>query len=319
MPHRTKTVIRKFLAFVKATRSPSTHAYYASQLAKILNKIGGKIASRLRPIDLTTWAKGWHETQAVKRCFTWAAKEAKLLRNSPFDTVRLPAMRGRRRVLLPVELARFLRGQGRAARLFFLAMRETLARPQEIRAARFCDLRSENPRQSIGEALKAGSALIVLEDFKSRERRATDSGPRVLMVSRRLGRSIARLMRKGVANSSPIFVNSQGKAWTKNAVRCVVRRARIRLGIDRDERGERFVAYTIRHTTATELAAQGVLDRTLADVLGHTETRTTARYQHLCVSHLRAAVDRARLQARPERRPQGRTHRKKNSGNPTAN
>jgi len=152
MAVRTRTIVQQFLRFVSQTRAPLTHAYYQHHLAKLTLRVGNKIAARLRPIDLTSWAKTWHETQAVQRCFTWAATEANLLRKSPFSRVRRPAMRGRERTLTPREIVRFLRAMRPAPRLFFLAMRETLARPQEIRSARWCDLRAENPRESLARS-----------------------------------------------------------------------------------------------------------------------------------------------------------------------
>jgi integrase len=71
-------------------------------------------------------------------------------------------------------------------------------------------------------------------------------------------------------------------------------RLRKRLGLSRDARGEQLVCYSVRHTGATRAAAAGVRDRILADIMGHTNTRTTARYQHLEVSHLTAAIESIR-------------------------
>lgn len=69
-----------------------------------------------------------------------------------------------------------------------------------------------------------------------------------------------------------------------------MRRIRLALAMQRDARGENFVPYTLRHTFATLATAAGIRDRLLADALGHTETATTARYQHLSVEHVRAAL-----------------------------
>src|SRR6185295_4351794 len=60
-------------------------------------------------------------------------------------------------------------------------------------------------------------------------------------------------------------------------------------GVGRDRHGETIVPYTFRHTAATLASAAGVRDRLLADALGHTETSTTARYQHLATEHIRAS------------------------------
>src|SRR5690606_9127555 len=85
--------------------------------------------------------------------------------------------------------------------------------------------------------------------------------------------------------------NTRGEGWTNNALRLAVRRLCVSVGLDGADGLERITAYTIRHTAATAATAAGVRDRVLADLLGHTQTRTTARYQHLTVDHLRAAVE----------------------------
>lgn len=301
MAMRVRTMVNKFLAHCAASKSPKTEMAYRYQLSKLVSRKGSKIANRLRPIDLTSWAKSWHEVQAVKRLFSWAVKEAGIIRKSPIVYVRLPARKGRRRTLTPTEIARFLRSQRREARLYFLALRESAARPQEIRAATFADLYSEKPGEDIRQALVEGRALIVLYEFKDSDKRTDDDRPRVVLVSKRLGRAVCRRMRYMHDARDHIFINTEGKPWSNNAVRCVMRRARRRLGLHRDARGENVVAYTFRHTAATNLAAAGLLDRTLADLLGHVETKTTARYQHLCVGHLRAALARAQANARPPR------------------
>jgi len=66
---------------------------------------------------------------------------------------------------------------------------------------------------------------------------------------------------------------------------------RLRKHFVKESDTEKVVAYTVRHSTATIAAAAGVRDRMLADIMGHASTRTTARYQHLQVSHLRDAFE----------------------------
>ena len=321
MSLRTRSVVSKFLAFCRASKAARTADYYAHHLAKLVKRVGNKLACRLKSTDLTAWAKTWHETQAVTRCFHWAANEEELIRRSPFKKVKLPPMRGRERILSPQQIAKFLRGLRPAPRLFFLAMRETFARPQEIRAARVCDLKSENPRENLEAALLAGRALIVLRNYKSRERRSDPSRHRVLLVTKRLGRAILRLGRLAPTDTSPIFLNTLGKQWTKNAIRCVVRRSRRTQGIERDETGETLCAYHIRHSVATEVAAGGMVDRSLADLLGHADVKTTSRYQHLTVGHLRSSLERAKAVLRPARptmKPRKRSRSKPTSRRPRA-
>lgn len=289
-----RRVINQFLAWADACLAPNTVAAYRHQLGKVPPSVKRKDCRHLRPADLTRWAKTWHEGQAVVRAFNWAVFEAKLIKANPFADVRLPGRGERQRILSPQEIARILRAARRPGRRFLLALRETMARPQEIRLAAWDDLQTERPGVPLLDALRAGQALLVLRDYKDRKRRKDATAPRVILITPRLGRLLARIMPASPTPGQRIFVNAEAQPWTRNAVRCLMRRLRSRLGFERDKHGETICAYTFRHSTATNAAANGITDRLLADLLGHVETRTTRRYQHLCVGHLRAALDRLR-------------------------
>lgn len=294
-----RSMVSRFLKWAEKALAPNTVAAYRHQLGKVPRSMRDKIASRCRPADLTRWAKTWHECQAVVRLFNWARDEAGIVRTNPFSRVRLPARRGRKRIVGPATLATFLRKSQRAGREFLLAMRETFARPQEIRLATWEQLQAEDPDQAIDAALVEGRALIVQHEYKDSSRRKGEPKPRVLLVSRRLGRLILRIARRSRPRTGPIFLNFRNSPWSKNAVRCLMRRVRRRLGIAKDAQGESVVAYTFRHSLATWAASRGVRDRLLADLLGHVETRTTERYVHLDVAHLRHAVNNLRSDVIP--------------------
>jgi site-specific recombinase XerD len=69
-----------------------------------------------------------------------------------------------------------------------------------------------------------------------------------------------------------------------------MRRLRVKAGIGPDENGEMIVMYTNRHTFGTGASANGVVDRKLADLMGHTDTKTTQKYIHLANPELQNAV-----------------------------
>lgn len=297
-----RRVKSEFLKWANAALAMATVAAYKHQLDKIPPRILKKKVSSVRPIDLTAWANTWHEGQAFVRLLNWARDEAKLIRVNPLTRCRLASRGQRKRILARAALQRIMRTGKPASRHFMLALRETLARPQEIRAAAFEHLQSEDIDMPILEALQAGRALIVQHEFKDRRRRHDTTRPRVLLISRRLGRLIVRIARQRGTWAGPIFLNNRGRAWSKNAVRCLFRRIRRRLRLAADTNGENIVAYTFRHSLATYAASKGVHGRTLADLLGHVETRTTDRYVHLQVGHLRDAMsrftsDRSRVRA----------------------
>ncbi len=88
-------------------------------------------------------------------------------------------------------------------------------------------------------------------------------------------------------------MSSRGLPWTVNALRCRMRSLRDVAGIGPDENGERIVMYTNRHTFGTGACAKGVADRRLADLMGHTDTKTTQKYIHLANPEFQEAARQA--------------------------
>jgi integrase len=289
-----KDLVKKFLAWAAEALAVGTVLAYSHQLGKFTKRCGRKLVSGLKPIDVTRWAKTWHEVQAVLRLFNWAVNEAQVITENPFAKLKPPPRDERRRILTPRQMVQLLRAADVAGRQFLLGLRETFARPQEIRGATWDDVVAEDPGMLLEQALLHGRALIVLREYKDRKRRKETNKPRVILVNARLGRLLLRLLARRRPGQRHIWLNSLGRPWTNNAIRCLMRRLRARLQIRPDAFGEQVVAYTFRHSVATLASARGIKDRTLADLLGHVETRTTARYQHLDVEHLREALQRLR-------------------------
>jgi site-specific recombinase XerD len=254
--------------------------YYRTHLTLAVRRIGAdRPVAELRAIDLEMTRTSWFSVQAPQRLFNWAVRVG-LSESNPFRNVPLPPHPARSRVLSDVELAQLLRGArgGRGAfRRFLIGMRETLARPQEIRHLTW-------------EMLDPRLGAFVLTDFKGKKRRRDGKAARLIPVTPRLGRLLERLRARQGATGR-VFLNCAGEPWTRNAVRCCMRRLRRKLGWP--DRGEKVVPYTMRHTGATRATANGVSDRRLADLMGHAKTITTARYQHLQVIHLHEALRQA--------------------------
>ena len=238
----------------------------------------------------------WHVLQAVQRLFNWAIDEEMVVKN-PFKKIQLPPSGGRTRVLTRLELARFIRGARRPARWILVFMRHTLARPGEIRA-----LRWRHYREVTG--LKGGelvtSRQFTLDQFKAKDRRRDKAGQRVIPVDAFLGRILRIWHERRQPEDDEFIFQSRGGPWTTNGLRLAAREARRRARLDRPG-GEAIVAYTIRHTMATQATLNGVRDRLLADVMGHASTRTTARYQHVDPIELSGVIEQA---VRHHRRPQ---------------
>lgn len=288
---RLKNLIAKFLQWCEKCRKPNTTDGYRYSLRKFLRHAGNKPINKLLPVDLETYARTWHDVQSVQRLFQWAKDSLRLVKENIFAKVPRPPAGQRNRILDPRELARYLRKTRNRFRDFLFAMRETLARPQEIRALYWTMLQSEVPRLSIDEALAAGRAIFVMRDYKSRERRNDPNAPRIILVSRRLGRLLLRLRTRATSLDGPVFLNSLRKAWTGNSVRCRMRRLRKKFNLPADDGKENVVAYSLRHSMATYAIARGVNLKIVSELLGHTDIKTTMRYLHMQVEHLRKGID----------------------------
>lgn len=282
----------RFFAFMQARNAPGTVAYYRRHIDRFLAHVGNVRAGELRKHHLLTFARTWHALQSVQRLFSWAHADAELIDRNPFKGIRRPRPGMRRRTLTAREMARLLRAAAPEFRGVLVALRESICRPQEVRTLSWECIRWEGDQAGALQAIAAGCAWFELWEYKSRTQRADPNTPRLIFINARFGRLLLRLARRSPSLAGVIFRNVKGDAWTSNAIRLRMIRLCKRCKVQPDTRGEKVVAYTFRHTAATTATANGVQDRVLAELMGHTTTRTTARYQHLNRSHLRNAVNR---------------------------
>ena len=271
--------VSKFMQWAERHLAAKTVAEYRRYLSRFSRHVGEIAVGELRAHHLVDWGTTWHRIQAVQRCFNWLV-EVEYLARSPFNRVKRPRPGRRRRVFTRAEFTRLCRASAADFRRFLFAMRESLARPQEVRDMRMSEINSTDETLPLTRALVEGRCYFLKEKYKSQERRADPDEPRIIPISRRLGRLIDRQMKKRTVGCDVIFRSGRNKSFTKEAIRLRLARARRRLGWNADHRGEQLVAYSIRHTGGTAYTVAGVRDKMLAQIMGHSNTRTTARYQH---------------------------------------
>lgn len=279
--NRLAASVARFLDWATVNLAPRSVAVYRLYLHRFISWAGDVPLSTLSPAMVTTWSRKFHPVQAVQRLCAWCHKEERSIPVNPLERMRKIATGKRMRVLRDAEAAELLRGADRHFRPILIALRESFARPQEVRAFRSIDIRQAGGIAADVEAVREGRAFFQLDRGKGFDRRADQSAERIIPISPRLGRLILRTLNRGVITGAALFRNSRGEPWTANAIRCRLRRLRARIGMTADSRGENVVAYSFRHTGATAAARAGLRDFTLAAVLGHASTRTTARYVHL--------------------------------------
>ena len=261
---------------------PRTLDYYRDYIQRFLDAVGGnRIATAILPFELEKYRTNWHSVQTVQRLYNWGCLMG-LLKANPFKGIKRPIPGKRKRILSTTEMIALLRAADRNFRPFLFMLRHSIARPQEVRALQWKHLRVEPV------------PAFVLTDFKAKELRRDDVDERIIPLDARMLRLLKRIARSQVPTPNGyVLLNRFGQPWSTNAVRLRMQRLRERVGLAPDDRGENVVAYTMRHTGATQATAKGVGDRVLADLMGHSSTTTTRRYQHLQAEHLHAAIQKA--------------------------
>lgn len=302
-----RTAAALFLEAAAADVAPATLALYRLYVRRFELEHGELELDQVTPAVVRKWGKSYHPVQAVQRLLSWSHREARIIHVNPLEGMRkMP--RGRRlRTLTPAELLRIERLAQPALRRFVVALAESFARPHELRLVTWHQVRIAGLLPAEDEDMTAGRAFLFLERFKGQWRRRDASAIRVIPISRRLGRLLARLRRRQPEKDRAVFLNHRGGPWTVNAVRCAFRRLRRRAGLVADERGENVVAYSLRHSGATAAIVAGVPIADLAGALGHSDIRMTNRYVHLSPAFLASVVERMEQAKRASRRKNGRT------------
>jgi integrase len=261
---RVADVIEAFLAWSSTHCEPITytnHRFYGEHLS---DAIGMKAARDILPIHITRWIakhgwSGWSEfgaKKSAKRFFSWAKKQG-ILRDNPLAEIENPTPPPRQRVLTDEEYRALLRGTSPPFRRFLFALRQTGARPKELR-----DLRWEQVR---GDHLH-------LEKHKTGKK---TKKPRIIYLTPTMQRAMAVWRAK--FGSEHVFTNAHGEPWSANAIRMRMQRLRDRLGLDDD-----VVAYLARHAYGTSAILNGVDLATVSQLMGHSSTTITAAvYVHL--------------------------------------
>jgi integrase len=270
-----------------------THDWYKAALDKLDAAAGVYPAADLRAHHLVSVEFTNHFVRSLKALYGWAADEdVCLVPRNPFRKLKTPPCGERQRVLSRAEMVSLYLAAGPRLRRFLFVLSRTIARPGEIRALRWGDIVWDR-------------RIILLKKFKGKKRRRDGVKVRTIPLDLPALRLLRNLFLKAhqPGPDAPVWLDRFGKLWTSNAVRCQMRAARVRAGLDPDGAEERVVCYTLRHTGATNATRAGVTDNTLARIMGHSRTATTNRYQHLAGDDLVNAIDR--VSSRPRPRPGG--------------
>lgn len=239
----------------------------------------GKLkVSALKPLHVTDWlaGKSWNGTtrnraiSIVKRALNWCVEQGVLGKN-PVAKMKKPKER-RREVTLTDEQRRAIVAavKDEAFLHYLYALGQTGARPGEIRAVTAADLR-DGYWQLDGKTTDATGL-----------QRCIYLTPGMVELCRQLAREHPE---------GPLFLNTRGKPWTRNAIRIRFRNLRKRLGLPKG-----VVAYVYRHDFCTTALERGVPIATVAELMGHADTKMVSKvYSKLAQKrqYLRNAAEQA--------------------------
>ncbi len=312
---RTVDVIEAFLVWSLQHLSDETHRvnkYYCQLFAE---HCGTVMAREIKPFHVTKWIgemmsperverekerrrielqqgliekrkqgrepKVWGEATAHNartaafRVFSWAKDEG-LLPNNPLSGMKRPKPPPRQRAMQDNEFNKLHENAGGPFADFLLALRETGARPKEVRDLLWDQVQNDR--------------WVLAKHKTSRKVKKA----RVIILSTTMQDMMQRLQGNGHAN---VFLNTGGEPWTMNAVRLQMKRLRERLGLASD-----LCAYLCRHGFGTRAILNGVNPSVVAELMGHSSLEmVSSTYVHLADehAHLKAAVEKINPATRP--------------------
>ena len=272
-------IIEAFLNWSQSHLIPETHRNHLWFGEMFAEHSGYMAASALKPIHVTRWIdekKTWGPTternarRSIFRAFSWACEQG-ILANNPLKGMKCPRANTRQRAMTDEEFRTLLRHSDRNFKVLLFTLRETGARPKEVRSLPWrCVFRDR----------------WVLTEHKTA---STAGRPRVIFLTQAMQKLMDVLPRE--ARSEYVFLNSRNKPWTRNAIRLRIQRVKRRTNLPND-----VCAYLLRHAWGTNAILRGVDPVTVAACMGHSTLDMISKvYVHLADKHehLQLAMEKA--------------------------
>lgn len=256
----------QYLTWTKRHRSRATFNWYQRYLQEFIQTIPAHLTvGQLKPYHVQNWVDSDADKssstrrakiRSVKRALNWA-KQQGYINSQPLAGLTMPEDGRRDRMISEEEYAAILAATSDTDfQNVIITAWETGARPQEITAveARHVDL-------------KHSRWIFPREEAKGKKR------PRVIYLTPVAETITLRLMKQ--FPEGPLFRNSEGTPWKKDAINCRFSRLKATLKT-------KYCLYHFRHSFATRKLKSGVDPLTVAELLGHADPSMLAKvYQHL--------------------------------------
>lgn len=266
-----------FLDRVSRDLKPKTFGWYRMHLERFASHVGvGTPAQDILPLHVDSWIKShaadWNDSTrrgaitAVKTAFSWGHKRG-YLKENPIRQVERPSM-GVRKAVTPDVLKAVIEAANPEFRRLIEALYGSGCRPEEVYTLTADQI--DIDAQTWTVVGKSGKRVVHLP-------------PALVDLSRKLVQG---------DKGGPVFRNTKGRPWTKDSVRNTFKRLKDSLGIE-----GRVYAHGLRHLFATDALDHGVPIATVAQLMGHSDTKMISQvYSHLDErhKHLSDAVGRFR-------------------------
>jgi integrase len=259
-------MLTAFLADCEGRTTGKTTEIYRYFLLPFADAYRERSADTLTPTLVEAYSRkpGWKaQTRhgfltTLVTAFRWAVRAGMLCRN-PLQGVRKPPKqsRGMEALVTLEEYAQLTDAATPDFRLYMRVLWATGARPGEVSA-----ITAEN--------FDADAGLVRLSSHKT----AYKGKVRVMYLPPEVVALLTRQRER--YRTGALLRNTNGEAWTENALGLAMRRTRERAGIPH------ATLYGFRHSFATDALANGVPDAQVAELLGHSGTAMLHRhYSHL--------------------------------------
>jgi integrase len=265
------TLCDLFLDFSQRHNKPETYKWHKHFLTLFCQQCGRLVCAAIKPFHLTQWLdshKNWtgarRSAQAiVKRAFAWGKSQG-LITADPIAHIRNPPITRRERVISADERTQILGAiKDKAFKKFLTALLDTGCRPSEV-----ASVTAANVNVELG--------VWVLKQHKTAKKTGK---PRIIYLSP----DMLDLTKKQMAKhpTGPLFPNTRGKPFSRNAWRCRFRRLR-----ERFANLQGVVCYSTRSTFATSALENGVGLAHVAELLGHTGTAMIMQHYSMIAANV---------------------------------
>jgi integrase/recombinase XerC len=269
----------RLLKWTQEHRSPLTLEWYDRHLSAFAEHVGPTTAcAAVRPLHVARWLEGREIGQAtrhgaitaIKRAFRWGHRQG-YLDSNPLEGLDRPKMPRREVILTPDQERAVLKAAPPPLRDYLVMIHETGCRPSEV--ARM-------------EAAHVDGDMVTM---RSKTTEATGRARTIYLTA--IASEIVRRL-SGTNPTGPIFRNSRGRPWTRNARALAMQRIRRKLGL-----GPECVAESFRHGWVTE-AKLHLPNSIVAELAGHTSTSMVDKfYGHVSQRKAELAAAAARIRA----------------------